>query len=78
MKIQIKHVNSHIPKVISFIFTSFNFEIFVHHPTFVKIINITTNECFKKLIKVLNLGFKGLYHNTNATVHLQIYLILIN
>jgi hypothetical protein len=78
MKIQIKHVNSHIPKVISFYFTSFNFEMCVHYPTLVKIINITTSEIFKKLMKILNLGFKGLCHNTNAIVHFQRHFILIN
>jgi hypothetical protein len=78
MKIQIKHVNSHILKVISFIFTSFNFEMFFHHSTLVKIINIITSEIFKKLMKILNLGLKGLYHNNNAIIHLQRHLILIN
>lgn len=78
MKIQIKHVITRIPKVISFIFTSFNFEMFIHHHTLVKIINITSTEFFQKLMNILNLGFKGLCHNTNAIVHLQRHLILIN
>ncbi len=64
--------------MISFIFTSFNFEMFVDHPTLVKILNITTSEIFKQLMKILNLSLKGLCHNTNAIVHLQRHLILIN